>query len=260
VGKSEDTWLINDPGFDRLTLKKGYDNKVFALRIFKPVDLNRTSDSFITLRLHSPAELIVIDSQGRQTGFDSTQELESRQIPDSSYSWEDLADDESGASDPDPSKHLTLIKPQGNYTLKVIGIGNGTFEVTSVAFDQTASSLTFSSILGVTSKDRVSEFSIAWQPGNPAGSLALQRRVTFESAKEEVQLLLNLSLIDNPGIANSLIQKLEAAKAAKDRSQTNAAKNILNAFLNELEAQKEKHVRASAFNILKEDAQVLLQN
>jgi hypothetical protein len=56
--------------------------------------------------------------------------------------------------------------------------------------------------------------------------------------------------IDNRGVANSLGQKLEAAKAALDRGKTSVAVNILNAFVNELEAQSGKHISPRCADLL----------
>lgn len=56
--------------------------------------------------------------------------------------------------------------------------------------------------------------------------------------------------IDNRGVANSLDQKLEAAKAALDRGQARVAVNILSAFINEVEAQSGKHISPKCADLL----------
>ena len=48
--------------------------------------------------------------------------------------------------------------------------------------------------------------------------------------------------IDNQGITNSLLAKLDAAQAALDRGQTKTAVNNLNAFVRAVEAQDGKHI------------------
>ena len=77
------------------------------------------------------------------------------------------------------------------------------------------------------------------------------------SLKEQVY---SLGWINNKGILNSLNQKLEAAKKNIQKGKINTAKNILNAFINEVEAQKEKHLSSEAYALLKFNAQYLIEN
>ncbi|MBU1598521.1 hypothetical protein KKG61_00170 [bacterium] len=70
----------------------------------------------------------------------------------------------------------------------------------------------------------------------------------------------SLGWIDNKGILNSLDQKLEAAKKNIQKGKINTAKNILEAFINEVEAQKEKHLSSEAYALLKFNAQYLIEN
>lgn len=48
--------------------------------------------------------------------------------------------------------------------------------------------------------------------------------------------------IDDPGVTTSLLAKLDAAQAALDRGQTEVAVNILQAFIQDVEAQAGKHI------------------
>lgn len=61
-----------------------------------------------------------------------------------------------------------------------------------------------------------------------------------------------LGWISGDGVCNSLLVKLQAAKASIDRGQFNAAKNQLNAFMAELDAQNGKKV-TQGFDLLKSD-------
>ena len=65
--------------------------------------------------------------------------------------------------------------------------------------------------------------------------------------------------IDNQGVANSLDQKLEAAKAALDRNQRATAVNTLEAFVHELEAQSGKHVSVRCACLLTVYAERLIE-
>jgi len=64
--------------------------------------------------------------------------------------------------------------------------------------------------------------------------------------------------IDNKGIANSLVVKLQAAKEQLDSGNTKAAANILKAFINHVEAQHGKHIDEDAADALIADAENIL--
>jgi hypothetical protein len=82
--------------------------------------------------------------------------------------------------------------------------------------------------------------------------------VTFESTLADIDSSLQLGLIDNQGVANSLLQKINAAALAAAQGDSRAAANILQAFQSEVEAQTGKHLAASAAQILLDDATALL--
>jgi len=65
---------------------------------------------------------------------------------------------------------------------------------------------------------------------------------------------VQLGLIDNRGIANSLSQKIQAAAKAPGP----ARRNIVNAFKHEVYAQSGKHINGIAVQLLLEDADSLL--
>ena len=52
-------------------------------------------------------------------------------------------------------------------------------------------------------------------------------------------------LIDNAGVAHSLFAKIDAAQAAVDRGQPSVAANILDAFVQETQAQAGRHIDAT---------------
>lgn len=68
----------------------------------------------------------------------------------------------------------------------------------------------------------------------------------------------SLGWITNQGIEQSLDAKLENAKKKLEQGNTNAAKNILEAFLNEVEAQKDKHLTSEAYGLLKYNVEYLI--
>jgi hypothetical protein len=66
-----------------------------------------------------------------------------------------------------------------------------------------------------------------------------------------VSELLAEGMISNSGVANSLISKSDAAASQSAQGNNQAAKNQLNAFLNELDAQAGKQVTDQGYDLLK---------
>lgn len=86
-------------------------------------------------------------------------------------------------------------------------------------------------------------------------SVTFQVVATFGSLKHSIELLTAGGQIDDPGVATSLLSKVTAAESASARGESNAARNILDAFVREVEAQLGKHVREAAAGLLITDAQ-----
>jgi|GEM_PF-2022326 len=64
--------------------------------------------------------------------------------------------------------------------------------------------------------------------------------------------------ISPEGIANSLISKLEEAKRQLEKEKSKQAVNALNAFLNELSRQHQKHISDEVYGYLKEKVERLI--
>ncbi len=90
----------------------------------------------------------------------------------------------------------------------------------------------------------------------PVNFVALDFLDTIISYKHQA---FDLGWIDNQGIVNSLDVKLDNAKQHLEKGQTTPAINDLQAFVNELEAQKDKHVSSEAYALLKYNAEYLIQ-
>jgi 5'-nucleotidase/UDP-sugar diphosphatase len=82
--------------------------------------------------------------------------------------------------------------------------------------------------------------------------------VTIQDILDAVEAYYQEGLIDNSGVYNSLLQKLEAAQAAWDKGQANVISNVLSALINEVTAQSGKHIDPDAASALAMDAQLVV--
>ncbi len=83
---------------------------------------------------------------------------------------------------------------------------------------------------------------------------------TIDSLVVVKERCFELGWIDNSGIRTSLDTKLENAKKKIDTQDYKTAGNILNAFLNEVKAQTDKHITPEAANILSADGNYVLEH
>jgi hypothetical protein len=81
---------------------------------------------------------------------------------------------------------------------------------------------------------------------------------TFQGTLDDISNMLALGLIDNKGIAKALSSNINAASNAAAGGDKKAAENILNAFINQVNAQSGKHISGVAPQLLLADANCLL--
>ncbi len=82
--------------------------------------------------------------------------------------------------------------------------------------------------------------------------------ITIQSVMEAINLYYADGSISSAGVYNSLLQKLNAAQAAWDKGQAHVVANVLNAFMNEVQAQTGKHIKMDAASMLIANAQVVI--
>jgi hypothetical protein len=97
-----------------------------------------------------------------------------------------------------------------------------------------------------------------WTIGPTAPTIDFSASSWLDSLVSYKHQALGLGWIDNQGIANSLDQKLDNAKSQLQRGNTVAAKNTLQALINEVEAQKGKHLTSEAYALLKFNTEYLI--
>ena len=172
----------------------------------------------------------------------------------------------------DGNMSVTASFTQDEYTLNIIKVGSG-----SVATN-ISGPYTYGDVVELNATADAGWTFSAWSgdltgTSNPTSiTMNSSKTVTATFTKksstqliqeliEEVEQYKDSRDIDNNGIANSLIIKLEAANAQLESDNTKSAGNILNAFINHVEAQhgkKNKHITEDAAHQLIEDAEYIL--
>jgi hypothetical protein len=81
---------------------------------------------------------------------------------------------------------------------------------------------------------------------------------TISALRDCVQHAADTGMIDNAGIARSLLAKVDGAQAALDRGQPAVAVNKLQAFIHEVQAQAGKHIDAEHADHMAMHAQMVI--
>jgi Peptidase_C39 like family len=271
TGKQGDTYTIADPGFAGRTTLDSYDNKFETRGYVRKTDASNSSTANSTftnllsrqnenlgeldVAVGDNAELLVVNASGLRAGFDFSAKTILEEIAGSSYFRDSLNDDETGEP-AEETGHIVQIKEPAEeaYRIDVIGVKRGTSTLSIRAFSQDGSPQPPIVIQGITGIGSTSTFQLVLGPG---ATPIVIRTATVESTLNDIRNSLDLSLIDNAGIAQALSSKLMAAQAAFARGNSQAAGQILEAFKAEVRAQESKHVNSLVVQVLLEDADFL---
>lgn len=141
------TFLLKDSNGGRGDLLSGtvepfnYNNTYFGTREFQGPDQNFTFVTFngrLTVKIHSPAELLITNSAGQRTGLDPVTNTSFNEIPGAAYFDDTITDLEDTSDDPaeSDSKTLDLGAPAADtFTLTVTGTDVGTYSLELTSFD-----------------------------------------------------------------------------------------------------------------------------
>jgi hypothetical protein len=83
--------------------------------------------------------------------------------------------------------------------------------------------------------------------------------VFLDTLISQKQRACKLKWIDNKGLCQSLQAKLKNVQKQLDKGKTKTAINDLNAFINEVEAQKGKHLTSEGYGLLYYNGEYLLK-
>jgi hypothetical protein len=132
--------LINDPNGGRKTTLAEHGDKIKGIWVYAGPDQTFQDSNGVIICFHSPVEAVLTDDQGRRLGYDpitgQTYKNEIFWAITETYSY-DIHNDEEGELSPEELKKRMLIEnPYGEYSLSVIGTGNGTYGLEIHSYDQ----------------------------------------------------------------------------------------------------------------------------
>ncbi|MBI4119477.1 MAG: C39 family peptidase [Parcubacteria group bacterium] len=264
--RTDGKYFVKDPSWyntDRLTetvtnkdlALRNYEGGFDGLRIYKKGDGNaRTS---LNVVVGSPAELLLTDPLGRQIGKNPVTGESFEEIPDGSY-FSDAIGDPTGEASPTGHVSKTIFipePPEGDYSLQVIGTDTGSYALTMQAVNNEGN-LQQTETSGVTDTGIAASFETSFS-ATVTEPPPLIKEVSPGTVRKDIEIAAQLKIIDNEGVANSLLQKLDAAEMNTQKNKLQTAQDILNALKQEVEAQKGKHIKEPFASVLLRDLNTL---
>lgn len=204
-------------------------------------------------------DLLIIDGKGRKLGEDPETKIYYEQIPRSSIGAAgiDIVTEEGGESDEsqsNPTEANVNDVVEGTYKIIIAG---KSLEFFSIQFrtEYNNKGNTFETG-GIIDSSQTIIFNFTFKT-SPEIVFSAKKIVTPSSLQQDIGVAVKMNLITNRGIANSLQQKIDNAGKQKEKGQTKAAINLLEAFINEIKVQLGKSVTKDASDLLIIDAEQL---
>jgi len=200
---------------------------------------------FLVIEDPGATEFLVSDPGGRQTGMTSTGDI-AEEIPGSAYfSTGPLV--------------IVFAPAEGRYETEILGKATGTYTlaVGMVDFLNPTSSQNFSGPIAAGFSEFYST-RVDLQAGEVATELSFGH--TIEYFRAYVTGLFEGGKIRNRGVANSLSRKLANAQKHISPMDASAVRSVMNAFLNEVKAQRGKHIDAAVADNLSATAEFLIDS
>lgn len=194
---------------------------------------------------------VVTDPQGRKVGYDTRTGQRFDEF-DAGY----------GAEGIDDIVHvIASFTPMDNgiYTIELIGDDLMAFSLEISILREAGTGFTDSFSKGVIDKGLTSRFQFTYT-SDPAIPLTFTRVAAPGSLKQDITLSRKIGWIDNDGIMTSLLEKAEAIEASIQKDGKKITENLITAFINEVNAQAEKHISKEAVKMLIEDAEYIMNN
>lgn len=177
TGYTGNTFTINDPLFSRTMLDDpAYGNT--AIQGIRRYIKTNSDYSSIEIKALAPAQILITDQNGDQTGFNPSTSSSVQNIPNSAYFFEETLADDSGVKPSPPSgagvyTAVISIPQSGAYTIQVIAPPNAGYSFAAYANDHDAKQW-FNLFEGRTSPGTQPSYTFAYNPTPGATNFALQ--------------------------------------------------------------------------------------
>lgn len=241
-GISEDTFLINDPYYERTKLNQGYNNTFLSLGRYIP---SKSDLSYLMLVVKPNINVEIKDSSGSVTP--------------TTYFEEQIVNDENSTVNGEKVKIIYFPKPEtGEYNLLFSSNTNQLETFKLYAYDINGTVKILEPDKGLISlSPRI--FRLNYNKNN-LNDFKLERTASFETTIADIEYLIKTKAIKNKGLGNALIILVKNAKKNVDKNQIKIAKINLNQVKKLIFTTKEVLINKEAYSIIDYDLKYLLNH
>jgi hypothetical protein len=254
-------FVANNPGNTGKSLSEAYGGftNVFETVIYKS---GTTPQKTLTVRAHSPVQLLVTDPAGNQTGYSPVTQAITQKISASAYGIEPgVAPTDGSQVAAGETKYFQVIDPmEGDYKINVIGTGNGNYTLDISTTDEAGNTST-KVIKGFAQKAVTETYDTTFL-GEATEIPVIRKEVTFEVLQLDIKKMYTLGKINNKAVFATL---QAAVLVAEKTSQINKqplgnkmAVVALKAFQLELNKLRGKSINEDAYQLLTADTDALI--
>lgn len=231
----------------------GFD-KVFETVIYKKDSLPQNT---LTIRGHSPIQLLITDPLGNETGYNESTHGISEYIPESAYGIEPgIAPVDGSSPAMGETKYFQQINPSiGDYTVQLIGVGNGEYALDFSKTDEQGH-ISVNEVHGV-AQTGVTETYHIQNTLDATIPVLVKKNVTFQSLIANVNELFDLNLITQKSVANNLIRNVEQAEEASLAGNINKVLQNLDQFSSLLQREQGRKITEEASFALNDNVNFL---
>ena len=238
-GKTDDTFLINDP-FNNFTDLTSYSNTFSSLNIFVP---SFSDLSYIMAVVDKDIEINAIDSLGNPVGFSDIQEP--------------LHEDGGSQISGPAVKVFYIVKPNsGNYILSLSSSQNSDYLLDLYMYDENGNVKKINTP-GIVSSQNSDSFAIQFNKNNSSSSSTTQNGM-FENLLKDLITLRSTNDVDRIQFKLLEAKVKTAAHLSTNKNTKKGSINMLKAMDKQLSAKKNKGISQNAYNILHADIQSIL--
>ncbi len=245
----------NNPGKTGKPLSQTYKfDNVFEVITYKK---GSNPQKTLTIRGHSPIQLLVADPLGNTTGYDKTTQAFIENIPESSYGTESgIAPVDGQSAAVGETKYFQQINPsEGEYVVQLIGTREGSYSLDFSKTDEQGN-VSLQEVHGL-AKQEVTEIYHVQNTQNVTEPLVIKKEITFQKVIDDINELFNMDLITHKSVSNNLIRNIEQAEKASLPGNSKTVLQNLDQFNNILQREEGRRITERAYQILFDDVNFL---
>ncbi|MFH0776435.1 MAG: hypothetical protein V1936_02380 [Patescibacteria group bacterium] len=203
--------------------KTDYNNHYDGIRRYTD-DITLASSASLDFTIASPAELLVVDANGKRLGKDPISGVEYSEIEGGTYTSEGIGNIETGTLSDHPLKSIWIPNPgDGKYQIKVIGTGNGDYTLYSAITDQSGNIAT-DAFQDTTQINLETDYELDYDPENVENSEIAPAQKTIDDVIADVEHAYAEGMISKAIVKNTLMLQLNSIKKYTEKYGTRVEK------------------------------------